>query len=111
MEVAKLVPDGWMYGTSLTGSTEQCVKTIRRYRDAGADEICLYGSTAAENTNVVRAWREHALLCEGGAGQRVHACDPSLDLLGRVAVDEATRVRVRRAWRAALRLPLGPAAR
>jgi probable F420-dependent oxidoreductase len=59
MEVAKLVPDDWTYGTSLTGSLEQCVATMQRYRDAGADEICFYGSTPTENATLIAAWREH----------------------------------------------------
>jgi probable F420-dependent oxidoreductase len=65
MEVAKLVPEDWVYPTSLTGSIEDCVKTMQAYRDAGADEICFYGSTAAENTKLVRVWREHSRARDG----------------------------------------------
>jgi alkanesulfonate monooxygenase SsuD/methylene tetrahydromethanopterin reductase-like flavin-dependent oxidoreductase (luciferase family) len=57
MEVAKLVPDDWVYGTSLTGSLENCITKMQEYRDAGAHEICFYGSTTAENAGLVRAWR------------------------------------------------------
>jgi 5,10-methylenetetrahydromethanopterin reductase len=60
MEVAKLVPDDWVYPTSLTGSVEDCVETMQAYKDAGANEICFYGSTAAENAKLIRAWREHS---------------------------------------------------
>jgi probable F420-dependent oxidoreductase len=60
MEVAKLVPDEWMYETSLAGSIDDCVKKMRAYRDAGADEISTYGSTPAENAGLIRAWREHS---------------------------------------------------
>lgn len=59
MRVADLVPDGWMYGTSLTGSVDDCVKKMQEYRDAGADEICFYGSTPAENATLIGAWREY----------------------------------------------------
>lgn len=62
MKVADLVPDEWMYGTSLTGSADDCVKKLQEYRDAGADEICFYGSTPAENASLIRAWREHGLV-------------------------------------------------
>jgi 5,10-methylenetetrahydromethanopterin reductase len=58
MEVAKLVPDEWCYGTSLTGSLESCVAKIQEYKEAGADEICFYGSTTAENAGLISAWRE-----------------------------------------------------
>lgn len=59
MEVAKLVPDEWMYPTSLAGSVADCVARMAEYRAAGADEICFYGSTAAENAMLVAAWRDH----------------------------------------------------
>lgn len=58
LEVAKLVPDEWVYPTSLTGSLADCVATMAQYRAAGADEICFYGSTAAENAALVAAWRD-----------------------------------------------------
>ena len=60
MAVAAMIPDEWMYETSLSGSIEDCVTTMQRYRDAGADEICLYGSTPAENARLIDAWREHS---------------------------------------------------
>ena len=58
IEVAKLVPDEWMYGTSLAGSLDDCVAKMQAYKDAGADEICFYGSTTAENAGLISAWRE-----------------------------------------------------
>jgi 5,10-methylenetetrahydromethanopterin reductase len=60
MEVAKLVPDEWMYGTSLAGSIPDCVARMRAYKATGIDEICFYGSTAAENGALIRAWRQEA---------------------------------------------------
>lgn len=60
LEVAKLVPDEWVYDTSLTGSIEDCVARMRAYKAAGADEICLFGSTPAENAALIRAWRDRA---------------------------------------------------
>lgn len=72
MEVAKLVPDDWVYPTSLTGSIEDCVGTMQAYKDAGADEICFYGSTAAENAKLIRVWREHSAARDG-----VPAPDPT----------------------------------
>jgi 5,10-methylenetetrahydromethanopterin reductase len=60
MEVTKLVPDEWMYETCPSGTLENCVAMLQRYRDAGADEICLYGSTPRENAGLIQAWREHS---------------------------------------------------
>ena len=61
MEVAKLVPNEWLYETSLTGSVDDCINTMQAYKDAGAHEICFYGSTPAENAGPIRGWREHSL--------------------------------------------------
>jgi 5,10-methylenetetrahydromethanopterin reductase len=59
-EVAKMVPDEWMYPTSLSGSIADCVETMQDYRDTGADEISFYGSSPAENAKLIAAWREHS---------------------------------------------------
>lgn len=58
MEVGRLVPDEWVYGTSLAGSIENCVAKMQAYKDTGIDEISTYGSTPAENAALIRAWRE-----------------------------------------------------
>ena len=58
VEVAKMVPDDWVYPTSITGSIAECVETMQDYRDAGADEISFYGSSPAQNADLIRAWRE-----------------------------------------------------
>ena len=60
VEVAALVPDEWMYSTSLTGDISDCVAKMQAYRDAGADEIVTYGSTPNENARLISAWRRHA---------------------------------------------------
>jgi 5,10-methylenetetrahydromethanopterin reductase len=59
MEVSKLVPDEWVYETSLAGSIEDCVCKMEAYKATGAHEICFYGSTPAENAALIRAWRAH----------------------------------------------------
>ena len=69
LEVAKLVPDEWMYETSLSGSIDSCVAKMQSYRDAGADEISTYGSTPSENAALIRAWREHTARRTEGAGR------------------------------------------
>jgi probable F420-dependent oxidoreductase len=66
MEIAKLVPDEWMYETSLAGSIADCVNKMQAYRDAGADEISTYGSTPTENAGLIRAWREHSQARDAG---------------------------------------------
>lgn len=71
MEVAKLVPDEWVYETSPAGPIKTCVDKMRAYKDAGADEICFYGSTPAENSGLIRAWREHTTAPEAVAGPQV----------------------------------------
>jgi probable F420-dependent oxidoreductase len=55
---AALVPDEWMEQACALGSVAQCVQTLRRFRDAGADEIVTYGSTPNQNAALAAAWRE-----------------------------------------------------
>lgn len=55
---ASLIPDAWMQDTCGIGSPETCVKTLQRYRDAGADEITLYGSAPSQNARLIDAWRQ-----------------------------------------------------
>ncbi|HWF56107.1 MAG TPA: TIGR03857 family LLM class F420-dependent oxidoreductase [Solirubrobacteraceae bacterium] len=57
LEPARLVPDEWMQETCALGSIEHCVATLQAFRDAGADEIATYGSTPAQNANLIAAWR------------------------------------------------------
>jgi probable F420-dependent oxidoreductase len=59
VEVAKLVPDEWMYPTSLTGPIADCVARIAEYRATGVDEISTYGTSPAQNAALVAAWRAH----------------------------------------------------
>jgi alkanesulfonate monooxygenase SsuD/methylene tetrahydromethanopterin reductase-like flavin-dependent oxidoreductase (luciferase family) len=54
---ASLVPDEWMLGSCAIGSVADCVAALRRFRDAGADEIVTYGSTPSQNAALAGAWR------------------------------------------------------
>lgn len=57
LEPAKIIPDDWMTDTCAIGSVDECVTSLQRFRDAGADEIATYGSTPAQNAKLVEAWR------------------------------------------------------
>jgi probable F420-dependent oxidoreductase len=59
LEPAALVPDEWMEEAAAIGSPQTCVQKIQQYKDAGADEIALYGSTPAQNESLIAAWRAH----------------------------------------------------
>ncbi|GAA4736960.1 TIGR03857 family LLM class F420-dependent oxidoreductase [Actinomycetospora chibensis] len=61
-EPARLVPDAWMQEAGALGSTADCVETLARFRDAGADEIATYGSTPGQNAALLGAWRERRAL-------------------------------------------------
>jgi probable F420-dependent oxidoreductase len=54
---ASLVPDSWMRESAAIGGLGDCVKTLRAFREAGADEIITYGSTPGQNAGLVAAWR------------------------------------------------------
>jgi len=55
---ASLIPDSWMEQTSGIGSVEDCIKTLQQFKDAGADELALYGSTPQQNAQLIGRWRE-----------------------------------------------------
>ena len=44
-EVASSLPEEWIRSASAVGSGTECWRTFDRYRDAGADELVLHGST------------------------------------------------------------------
>jgi 5,10-methylenetetrahydromethanopterin reductase len=48
-EPSRAVPDAWMTEACAIGSVAGCADRLQRYRDAGADEIVVYGSTPAQN--------------------------------------------------------------
>lgn len=59
LDHARMVPDEWMTTSCALGSVDECVAQLRRFREAGADEIATYGSTPGQNAGLVSAWREH----------------------------------------------------
>jgi probable F420-dependent oxidoreductase len=63
---ASLVPDAWMDECCALGSVEQCAATLRRFRDAGADEITTYGSTPRQNAGLTAAWAQHSAATTNG---------------------------------------------
>ncbi len=56
LEPAKLVPDQWMIDSCAIGSVAECVESLLRFREAGADEIVTYGSTPGQNARLAEAW-------------------------------------------------------
>ncbi|MHB8693281.1 MAG: TIGR03857 family LLM class F420-dependent oxidoreductase [Solirubrobacteraceae bacterium] len=57
LDVAVTIPDRFMEDCSAFGTASECVHTLRRFIDAGADEIATYGSTPAQNAGLIAAWR------------------------------------------------------
>jgi probable F420-dependent oxidoreductase len=58
LEATTAIPDELIADCSAIGSVEQCVASLQRFIDAGADEIATYGSTPLQNAGLVAAWRE-----------------------------------------------------
>jgi probable F420-dependent oxidoreductase len=57
LEPASLVPDQWMLDANALGTVDECVVSMQRWIDAGADEIATYGSTPGQNAALIEAWR------------------------------------------------------
>lgn len=58
MDVSTLIPDTWIQESAAVGTVAECVRSVQRWRDAGADEIAVYASTPAQNADLIGAWRE-----------------------------------------------------
>jgi 5,10-methylenetetrahydromethanopterin reductase len=60
VEAARIIPERWCRDAAAMGPVADCVRHLERYREAGASEINLYGSTPAENAGLIQAWRERS---------------------------------------------------
>jgi hypothetical protein len=49
-----------MADTCALGSVDDCVRSLQRFRDAGADEVATYGSTPRQNERLAGAWAARA---------------------------------------------------
>jgi hypothetical protein len=58
MDVAAAVPDEHMLDCCAIGTVDECVTSLRRFLDAGADEVATYGSTPQQNASLIAAWRD-----------------------------------------------------
>jgi 5,10-methylenetetrahydromethanopterin reductase len=58
LDAARLLPDEWIRSSAGIGTPEEIVTLLRRYFEAGVDEICLHGSSPAQNAAVIDAWRK-----------------------------------------------------
>jgi probable F420-dependent oxidoreductase len=58
LDAAALIPDEYMLDSCAFGTGEECASTLRRFADAGADEIATYGSTPAQNAGLLAAWQK-----------------------------------------------------
>ncbi|MEA2167459.1 MAG: 5,10-methylenetetrahydromethanopterin reductase [Solirubrobacteraceae bacterium] len=55
---ASELPWEWITDSSAIGTVGECVASLQRFRDAGADEIATYGSTPSQNAALIAAWRD-----------------------------------------------------
>jgi hypothetical protein len=55
---ASVLPWDWITDCSAIGTTRECVTSLQRFLDAGADEVTTYGSTPRQNAALISAWRD-----------------------------------------------------
>jgi hypothetical protein len=53
-----VIPWSWVLDCSAIGSVDECVTSLQRFIDAGADEVTTYGSTPRQNDALIEAWRK-----------------------------------------------------
>jgi 5,10-methylenetetrahydromethanopterin reductase len=66
-----VLPWEWMLDCSAIGSVDECVTSLQRFIDAGADEVATYGSTPQQNAALAAAWHvrpkaQHAAAATAG---------------------------------------------
>lgn len=57
LDVVRLVPDSYARETCAVGPLSDCVKLLKDFKDAGADELLLYTTSPAQNAGLLEAWR------------------------------------------------------
>jgi hypothetical protein len=67
---AELIPEHWLTETSAMGPIPRCIEVLDAYFAAGADEICLYGSSPRQNAELLRAWAARKTRHKVKAAQR-----------------------------------------
>jgi hypothetical protein len=45
-----------MLDSCAIGTVDECLASLQRFREAGADEIVTYGSTPGQNAGLAAAW-------------------------------------------------------
>jgi hypothetical protein len=53
-----VIPWEWVLDCSAIGTVDECVSSLQRFIDAGADEVTTYGSTPRQNAALIEAWRK-----------------------------------------------------
>ena len=53
-----VLPWSWVADSSAMGTVDECVTSLQRFIDAGADEVTTYGSTPMQNAGLIEAWRK-----------------------------------------------------
>ena len=53
-----VIPWEWVLDCSAIGTPDECVTSLQRFIDAGADEVTTYGSTPRQNAALIAGWRE-----------------------------------------------------
>jgi 5,10-methylenetetrahydromethanopterin reductase len=52
-----VIPWKWILDCSAIGTPSECVASLQRFIDAGADEVTTYGSTPRQNAELIAKWR------------------------------------------------------
>ncbi|HEY4410702.1 MAG TPA: TIGR03857 family LLM class F420-dependent oxidoreductase [Acidimicrobiia bacterium] len=68
-EVARRLPQEWVRQAAAVGSVGECVNALQAYRDAGADELAIYGTSPAQNAALIDAWRARSAAYDSPGGE------------------------------------------
>jgi 5,10-methylenetetrahydromethanopterin reductase len=67
-DVARRIPEQWVRQSAAVGSVADCVQALAHYREAGADELAIYGTSPAQNAALIDAWRARTVAYDPPGG-------------------------------------------
>jgi 5,10-methylenetetrahydromethanopterin reductase len=76
---ARLIPDEWMHDACAIGTVQDCVTKLEAFKQAGADEIAVYGSTPTQNAGLIKAWCNRPPRGSISSPAPGHCCHQTID--------------------------------
>lgn len=57
VKATMMIPQKWIEDVAAVGTAAECAKNLQRYKDAGVQEVVIWGGPPAANAGLIREWR------------------------------------------------------